>query len=145
MAEALLEHEVLDAPQLKQLIAGRAARGEGPPRPACAPARGPGGGERIGLEAISRGAVHATFIEQHFPTADLIRRNARGLGVDEERIEIVPGNTFLWGAAARSLGPRPWLVVASPPFEFYVSRQQEMLALLSGMIAAAPPGSTFVV
>ena len=75
----------------------------------------------------------------------MIRRNARGLGVDEERIEIVPGNTFLWWRRRPELGTRPWLVVASPPFEFYVSRQQEMLALLSGMIAAAPPGSTFVV
>ena len=99
----------------------------------------------IGIEALSRGAAQATFIEQHFPTADLIRRNACGLGVDDERFEIVPGNTFLWWRRRPELGTRPWLVIASPPFEFYVSRQQEMLDLLGTMIAAAPAESVFVV
>ena len=32
IAEALLEHEVLDAPQLKQLIAGEPLDGQGRPR-----------------------------------------------------------------------------------------------------------------
>src|SRR5688572_16458652 len=32
----------------------------------------------LGLEAISRGATGATFIERHFPTAKVIEENAAG-------------------------------------------------------------------
>ncbi|OYV90832.1 MAG: hypothetical protein B7Z73_05850 [Planctomycetia bacterium 21-64-5] len=35
----------------------------------------------LGFEALSRGAKAAVFFEQHFPTADVIRRNAALLGV----------------------------------------------------------------
>jgi 16S rRNA (guanine966-N2)-methyltransferase len=35
----------------------------------------------VGIEAISRGASHAVFIENHGPAAALIRRNLESLGV----------------------------------------------------------------
>ncbi len=39
----------------------------------------------------------------------------------------------------------PWVVFCSPPYDFYVERAGEMLELLAGLIASAPPGSVFVV
>ena len=33
----------------------------------------------LGLEAISRGAERATFLEQHYPTAGIIRQNITAL------------------------------------------------------------------
>jgi 16S rRNA (guanine966-N2)-methyltransferase len=36
----------------------------------------------LGLEALSRGAREAVFVEQHAPTCALIRDNARDLGLD---------------------------------------------------------------
>ena len=36
----------------------------------------------LGLEAISRGAARAIFIERHYPTLQLIRRNVQSLGVE---------------------------------------------------------------
>jgi 16S rRNA (guanine966-N2)-methyltransferase len=98
----------------------------------------------LGLEAISRGAVRATFIEQHFPTADLLRRNAAALGV-EQRCEVIAANTFVWARRHRPRGPEPWAVFCSPPFSFYVERREEMLGLLGGLIQSAPAGSQFVV
>ena len=98
----------------------------------------------LGLEALSRGAVQATFIEQHFPTADLIQQNIRALEV-KTPTEIVPSNTFIWLRREPDLGPIPWLVFCSPPYDFYVERQEEMLTLIGRLFAAAPPASVLVV
>ena len=49
----------------------------------------------LALEALSRGADRATLIEQHNPTADIIRQNIAELGL-EKRAEVVVGNTFIW-------------------------------------------------
>jgi 16S rRNA (guanine966-N2)-methyltransferase len=98
----------------------------------------------LGLEALSRGAARATFIEQHFPTADLIRQNAAVLGV-EGAIDVVGGNTFFWARHSPKLSEVRWVVFCSPPYCFYVERAAEMLELIGGLLQAAPDESTFVV
>jgi 16S rRNA (guanine966-N2)-methyltransferase len=98
----------------------------------------------LGLEAISRGAARATLIELHQPTAAVIRENVAMLGV-ESQAEVISANTFYWGRKPTGLSTLPWLVFSSPPYEFYVSRQEEMLRLINGLIAAAPAESIFVV
>jgi 16S rRNA (guanine966-N2)-methyltransferase len=103
----------------------------------------------LGLEALSRGAARAVFFEQHFPTADVIRRNARTLGI-EAQVEVVACDTFIRFRRAVNLADPThpedaWVVFCSPPFEFYVSRRQEMLTLVGSLLAAAPPGSLFAV
>ena len=102
----------------------------------------------LGVEALSRGAARATFFEQHFPTAAIIRENLATLGV-EDRSEVISANTFIQfrphSGAYRAPDNLPWLVFCSPPYEFYVSRLDEMLALLQTILAAAPAGSVLVV
>jgi 16S rRNA (guanine966-N2)-methyltransferase len=49
----------------------------------------------LALEALSRGAHQATLVEQHYPTANVIRQNVATLGV-EGQAEIVVGNVFIW-------------------------------------------------
>jgi 16S rRNA G966 N2-methylase RsmD len=49
----------------------------------------------LALEALSRGADYATLIEQHNPTANVIRRNVAELDV-ADRAEVVVGNVFIW-------------------------------------------------
>ncbi len=98
----------------------------------------------LGLEALSRGAVRATFIEQHFPTAAILKQNI-ALVEMESVCQVVTANTFAWFRAQPDLGLERWLVFASPPYEFYVSRTEEMLSLISGLMSAAPPGSLFAV
>jgi len=98
----------------------------------------------LGLEAISRGAAKATLIEQHYPTADVIRQNVSSLGV-ERQTEIITGNTFVWAKRLPDLGAAPWIVFCSPAYDFYVSRAGEMLELIGGLLQAAPLKSVFVV
>ncbi len=98
----------------------------------------------LGLEALSRGALRATLLEQHLPTARLLRENVASLRVDP-LCEVVCANTFVWFARGPDLGPDPWAVFCSPPYDFYVRREAEMLELIRGLVEAAPPGSLLVV
>jgi 16S rRNA (guanine966-N2)-methyltransferase len=98
----------------------------------------------LGLEALSRGADRATLIEQHHPTADVIRQNVTLLAA-EQRAEVVVGNVFIWFRRGPSLGDKPWAVFCSPPYDFYINRTDEMMELLLGLIGAAPSESVFIV
>lgn len=98
----------------------------------------------LGLEAISRGAAKATFIEQHVPTARVLAENIETLGAAAQA-ELVVVNVFLKALWQDRLGAVPWLVFCSPPYAYYVDRRQEMLDLLGGLIHEAPEESVFVV
>ncbi len=87
----------------------------------------------LGLEALSRGAAQATFVEQHFPTARVVRQNAALLDV-ADRCQVDAGNVFLWVRGAEIDASRPWLVFCSPPFSFYVERQPEILSLIGALV-----------
>jgi 16S rRNA (guanine966-N2)-methyltransferase len=45
----------------------------------------------VGIEAISRGATHAAFIENHAPAAALIRRNLESLGIRSGVLVLAEG------------------------------------------------------
>jgi 16S rRNA (guanine966-N2)-methyltransferase len=102
----------------------------------------------LGLEALSRGAASATFIEKHVPSARVIDENIRMLGVADESSLLVT-SAFLW--AKRDLPSLagnvegPWLAFCSPPYAFYTERQAEMLDLVGRIQEQAPPGSILVV
>ena len=117
----------------------------------------------LGLEALSRGVSAATLIERHYPSCQLIKQNVKALGL-EDQCNVIFGDSFLWGRKINSTvakltsqistpkSPTPslqdairWLVFCSPPYEFYVSRQAEMLELLNTLWTAAPQGSQIVV
>jgi 16S rRNA (guanine966-N2)-methyltransferase len=98
----------------------------------------------LGLEALSRGAARAVFIERHRLTAQTITRNAVTLGA-EARVTVTSADTFLWAKRLPDLGADPWVVFCSPPYEFYDSRKGDMLELLSDLIGSSPPNSLFAV
>ena len=103
-----------------------------------------GGTGALGLEALSRGAVGALFIERHFPTAKLIKHNAEQLEV-ADLCRVLPGSALVWARRPDAPLEHPWLVFCSPPYEFYVSQAAEMIDLLQRLQAAAPAGSILVV
>ena len=112
----------------------------------------------LGLEALSRGAVHTTFIERHVPTARVIEENIKSLDV-EKQSTLLMTSAFLWGKrelpnfppelAGSSPTPAtsstPWLIFCSPPYAFYVDRQAEMLELITAIMEHTPLDSLFVV
>lgn len=71
------------------------------------------GSGALGLEALSRGAAHATFVEMHEGALDALRSNIAALGATEQ-------TTVHRGDAMRfitTLGPEDYdVVLADPPF-----------------------------
>ncbi|MFM1903779.1 MAG: Ribosomal small subunit methyltransferase [Planctomycetota bacterium] len=99
----------------------------------------------LGFEAVSRGAVRGVFVERHFPTADVLRRSARELGL-AERCEVLAGDALVWPRRMPDL-PRDgrWIVFVSPPWQLFVDRPADLGELVATLIAAAPAESVVVV
>ncbi len=105
----------------------------------------------LGLEALSRGAATATFIEKHVPSARVVEENIRSLGVDD-RATLCVTSAFLWAkrdlakaAAEGTSAGKPWLAFCSPPYAFYRERQAEMLELIRRIQEHAPVASILIV
>ncbi len=98
----------------------------------------------IGLEALSRGAARALFLERHFPTAAILSKNAATLDASD-RCEVLPADTFIWARRELPSPALPWVVFCSPPFELYTARRDDMQRLLDCLWNAAPAGSVLVV
>ena len=70
----------------------------------------------VGLEALSRGAAHATFVERDARAVAALRRNIATLGVDTRaRVLAMEAARALDGLAAR--GERFEVVFLDPPYE----------------------------
>ncbi|MEM7506114.1 MAG: 16S rRNA (guanine(966)-N(2))-methyltransferase RsmD [Pseudomonadota bacterium] len=91
----------------------------------------------LGLEALSRGAARAVFVDDFATSRALIRQNIDALGVI--------GQTKLWRRDATRLGPcrgEPFtLVFADPPYRSGLGGQALNSAAEGGWIA---PGATVV-
>jgi 16S rRNA (guanine966-N2)-methyltransferase len=104
----------------------------------------------LGLEALSRGAASATFIEKHVPSARVVEENIRTLGV-ADRSTLLITSAFLWAkrdlpaSGATPPSDRPWLIFCSPPYIFYTEKQAEMLDLIHRIQQHAPPDSILIV
>ena len=91
----------------------------------------------LGLEALSRGAAEAVFVESGRPGLDLLRRNIAALGV-AEAAEVLARD-------ATRLGPGPGapfdLVFLDPPYDRGLGERALAAALAGGWLA---PGALVV-
>lgn len=85
-----------------------------------------GGSGALGLEALSRGAARATFVESDRRAAQLLRKNAAALGFRAVRVEQAKVETAM---AARPAEPYD-VVLADPPYDIDPDRLHQVLELL---------------
>jgi 16S rRNA (guanine966-N2)-methyltransferase len=86
------------------------------------------GSGALGLEAVSRGAASAVFVESDHRAAAVIAKNLASLGVTAE-VRRGPVASVLAGGAERSVD----LVFADPPYDVPAADIEQMLvALLTG-------------
>jgi 16S rRNA (guanine966-N2)-methyltransferase len=72
------------------------------------------GSGALGIEALSRGATHATFVDQGKAALTSVRGNLRELGL-EARATVLSGDAVIH--AARHVPASPWqLVFIDPPY-----------------------------
>ncbi|WP_338599438.1 16S rRNA (guanine(966)-N(2))-methyltransferase RsmD [Saccharopolyspora sp. SCSIO 74807] len=102
------------------------------------------GSGALGLEALSRGAAHATFVEADRRAAQIVRRNAGSLGFRQIRIEQAKAETVLADAAQAdtALGAPPAgpfdVVFADPPYDLDPSKLDSALRALAAGGRLAP-------
>jgi 16S rRNA (guanine966-N2)-methyltransferase len=102
-----------------------------------------------GIEALSRGAARAVFVEKHRPALEALERNlaAIGLGKDEARVLGIDALRAAVGPAPLPFEPFD-LVLCDPPYEVFrdpraAASLGEALAALAARGALAP-GATIV-
>jgi 16S rRNA (guanine966-N2)-methyltransferase len=73
-----------------------------------------GGVGSVGIEALSRGASHATFVELDAGIADILRDNLRTTGT-ADRAEVVRGDAFRFLTSAAAKHAAYDLIYIAPP------------------------------
>jgi len=96
----------------------------------------------VGLEAISRGASSATFVERDFRLIEDLERHFREFKVSD-RARIMRADVYRW--AERWQAPEEAVTVfLSPPFVDLKRREEEMLALIKLLQSKMAIGSVLV-
>ena len=98
----------------------------------------------LGLEALSRGALSATFVERHFPTANGIQKNIDQLDVGQQST-LATANVFAWIRDETHFPPPPWLILCAPPYDYFMSETESMMQLIEQCLEIAAPESRIVV
>jgi 16S rRNA (guanine966-N2)-methyltransferase len=75
------------------------------------------GSGALGIEALSRGAAHAVFVEAHPRTAALIRANLEALALGRERARVVVARAEAWLAQPAEEAPAT-LALLDPPYDY---------------------------
>lgn len=98
----------------------------------------------VGIEAISRGAKHTTFLERDFPLAQQIERYLREFGVATKG-NVLRSDVYRW--AERWLPPAdtPVNLYLSPPFADLEHRLGDFLTLVATLQGKAPPASVITI
>ncbi|MEQ1902836.1 MAG: RsmD family RNA methyltransferase [Pirellulaceae bacterium] len=101
----------------------------------------------VGIEALSRGASQAIFVERHFPTAKIIRQNLASLADNLPAI-VDTSDTFFWVRQFFKKQDKwptePWVVFCCPPYGLYRQRTKDVMGILAQFIELAPAGSVVV-
>lgn len=95
-----------------------------------------------GLEALSRGASQATFVERDFRLIDDLERHIRAFGVDDVA-RVARADVYRW--IERWQAPdEPVTVFLSPPFADFTRRLDDLLRLVAELQQKVRPGSVLV-
>ncbi|MFZ4099132.1 MAG: 16S rRNA (guanine(966)-N(2))-methyltransferase RsmD [Chlamydiia bacterium] len=83
------------------------------------------GGGGLGIEALSRGASHAVFVESHRLALDALRNNLRDCGLEERATVLSVPVSKAWNRLEQE-APFDW-VFADPPYELIIEGQPAAL------------------
>jgi len=94
----------------------------------------------VGLEALSRGAEYAIFVEMDRENVGLIHRNAAILRY-ETKIRVRHADAYRWTRTFQPLEDRPMVVFLDPPYRDYESKSNNLNLLIANLEAKLPAGS----
>lgn len=92
----------------------------------------------IGLEALSRGADRAIFVEKNREHVGLIHRNVATLRY-QDRAQVRLADAYRWGRSLEAEGQGPPLAVfLDPPYRDYEIRRKALNQLLGNLVQKLP-------
>lgn len=91
----------------------------------------------LGIEALSRGAERAVFVERDRAAVAAIRANLASLGLDGSRAELRVGDARGALRAAREAGETYDLVFVDPPYDHARTWAGELAELLPAVLASS--------
>ena len=95
------------------------------------------GSGALGIEAISRGASYAVFVEKAPKVARMIKENLASLGISE-KAEVICGDASSFTSAEKFQ-----LIIADPPYDKFQGIKLDNLAEMldeEGILALSHPG-----
>jgi 16S rRNA (guanine966-N2)-methyltransferase len=94
----------------------------------------------IGLEALSRGARRAVFIEKNRENVGLIHRNIATLRY-EDRAQVRLADAYRWARSFSPFEQSPLALFLDPPYRHLEIRRTELNRLLTALVEKLPGGS----
>lgn len=89
----------------------------------------------LGIEALSRGAAHCSFVERDGAALAALRRNLADLQVPAARATIVPRAVEAALAADARRGVKYTLLLADPPYASYAKTEVALARLIPAVLA----------
>jgi 16S rRNA (guanine966-N2)-methyltransferase len=97
-----------------------------------------------GLEALSRGATRAIFVERNRANVALIDRNLATLRF-EDRALVLATDAYRWARAFEAIDDEPMVVLLDPPYREFEVRAGKVNQLLRHLVEVLSPDSIVVV
>jgi 16S rRNA (guanine966-N2)-methyltransferase len=94
----------------------------------------------LGLEALSRGAHHAIFVERDRESVGLIHRNIATLRY-QDRATVRHADAYRWARTFEPQADRSLVVFLDPPYRECQIRARHMNQMLSGLVRKMHNGS----
>lgn len=89
----------------------------------------------LGIEALSRGAASAVFVERDRLALTVLRQNLRSLEIEFAAADVRPGDYAAALRTARARGEQYDLVFLDPPYRLAAALGDELTAGLAGLLA----------
>jgi 16S rRNA (guanine966-N2)-methyltransferase len=99
------------------------------------------GSGALGIEALSRGAARAVFVERARPAVAILRENLAALGLGPEVADVRPTEALVALRNARAAAETYDLVFLDPPYRLAAGLGDELKRGLPGLLA---PGARVV-
>ncbi len=94
----------------------------------------------LGLEALSRGAEQAIFVEKNRENVGLIHRNIATLRY-QDRTQVRLADAYRWVRAYQPIDDRPLALFLDPPYREYEIHRRQMNQLLTSLLEKLPDAS----
>ncbi|MFO0889557.1 MAG: RsmD family RNA methyltransferase [Isosphaeraceae bacterium] len=94
----------------------------------------------MGLEALSRGAARAIFVDRNRENVALIHRNVATLRY-QDRAQVRLADAYRWGRTFEPEDGQPLAVFLDPPYRDFEIRRKSLNQLISDLVRRLPGGS----